>query len=47
MPGFPRVLISVAEAYRDRRDDINATSTSNSERTRTRQHRRRFGTGDW
>src|SRR6476659_8504316 len=24
MPGFPRVLISVAEAYRDRRDDINA-----------------------
>jgi len=28
MPGFPRVLISVAEAYRDRRDDINATSTS-------------------
>ena len=28
MPGFPRVLISVAEAYRDRPDDINATSTS-------------------
>jgi len=28
MPGFPRVLISVAEAYRDRPDDINATSAS-------------------
>src|SRR5215813_8718173 len=28
MPGFPRVLISVAEAYRDRVDDIKATSTS-------------------
>ena len=28
MPGFPRVLISIAEAYRNRLDDINATSTS-------------------
>ena len=28
MPGFPRVLISVAEAYRDRRDDIAETGTS-------------------
>jgi uncharacterized protein YyaL (SSP411 family) len=28
MPGFPRVLISVAEAYRDRKDDIAETSTS-------------------
>jgi uncharacterized protein YyaL (SSP411 family) len=28
MPGFPRVLISVAEAYRDRRNDIAETSTS-------------------
>jgi len=28
MPGFPRVLISVAEAYRDRPEDITATSTS-------------------
>lgn len=28
MPGFPRVLISVAEAYRDRREDITQTSTS-------------------
>ncbi len=28
MPGFPRVLISVAEAYRDRRDDIVETGTS-------------------
>ena len=28
MPGFPRVLISVAEAYRDRPEDISATSTS-------------------
>ena len=26
MPGFPRVLISVAEAFRDRRDDIAETS---------------------
>jgi uncharacterized protein len=26
MPGFPRILISVAEAYRDRRDDIAETS---------------------
>ena len=28
MPGFPRVLISVAEAYRDREDDIRETGTS-------------------
>ena len=28
MPGFPRVLISVAEAYRDRPDDIAETGTS-------------------
>src|SRR5258705_4871003 len=28
MPGFPRVLISVAEAYRDRLADITETSTS-------------------
>ena len=28
MPGFPRVLISVAEAYRDRRSDIAGTSAS-------------------
>ena len=28
MPGLPRVLISVAEAYRDRPEDISATSTS-------------------
>ena len=28
MPGFPRVLISVAEAYRDRPDDVAETSTS-------------------
>src|SRR5688572_7553746 len=28
MPGFPRVLISVAEAYRDRPDDIRETSSS-------------------
>ncbi|HEY2963939.1 MAG TPA: thioredoxin domain-containing protein [Pyrinomonadaceae bacterium] len=28
MPGFPRVLISVAEAYRDRPDDIVETGTS-------------------
>jgi uncharacterized protein len=28
IPGFPRVLISVAEAYRDRPEDISATSTS-------------------
>ena len=28
MPGFPRVLISVAEAYRDRQNDIAETSTS-------------------
>ncbi|HJP91681.1 MAG TPA: thioredoxin domain-containing protein [Pyrinomonadaceae bacterium] len=28
MPGFPRVLISVAEAYRDRRDDIVETGAS-------------------
>jgi uncharacterized protein YyaL (SSP411 family) len=28
MPGFPRVLISVAEAYRDRKDDIVETGTS-------------------
>jgi uncharacterized protein len=28
MPGFPRVLISVAEAYRDRREDIVETGTS-------------------
>ena len=26
MPGFPRILISVAEAYRDKRDDIAETS---------------------
>ena len=26
MPGFPRVLISVAEAYRDKRSDIDQTS---------------------
>src|SRR5215210_5014927 len=28
MPGFPRVLISVAEAYRDRPDEIRETGTS-------------------
>ena len=28
MPGFPRVLISVAEAYRERQDDIRQTGTS-------------------
>ena len=28
MPGFPRVLISIAEAYRDRQDDIHETGTS-------------------
>jgi uncharacterized protein len=28
MPGFPRVLISVAEAYRDRKSDIVETGTS-------------------
>ena len=28
MPGFPRLLISVAEAYRDRQDDIRETGTS-------------------
>ncbi|HET9524664.1 MAG TPA: thioredoxin domain-containing protein, partial [Pyrinomonadaceae bacterium] len=28
IPGFPRVLISVAEAYRDRQDDIVASGTS-------------------
>ena len=28
MPGFPRVLISVAEAYRDRQEDIVETGTS-------------------
>ena len=28
IPGFPRVLISVAEAYRDRPDDIAETGTS-------------------
>ena len=28
MPGFPRVLISVAEAYRERPEDISATSSS-------------------
>jgi uncharacterized protein YyaL (SSP411 family) len=28
IPGFPRVLISVAEAYRDRRSDIAETGTS-------------------
>lgn len=28
MPGFPRVLISVAEAYRDRQDDIRETGVS-------------------
>lgn len=28
MPGFPRVLISIAEAYRDRQDDIRETGTS-------------------
>jgi uncharacterized protein len=28
MPGFPRVLISIAEAYRDRRSDIAETSRS-------------------
>jgi uncharacterized protein len=28
IPGFPRVLISVAEAYRDRRDDIVETGAS-------------------
>jgi uncharacterized protein YyaL (SSP411 family) len=28
MPGFPRVLISIAEAYRDRPDDIAETGTS-------------------
>jgi uncharacterized protein len=28
MPGFPRVLIGVSEAYRDRKDDIVETGTS-------------------
>src|SRR5829696_1247584 len=28
MPGFPRVLISIAEAYRDRQDEIRETGTS-------------------
>jgi len=28
MPGFPRILIGVAEAYRDRQDDIRETGTS-------------------
>jgi uncharacterized protein len=28
MPGFPKVLIGVAEAYRDRQDDIRETGTS-------------------
>src|SRR4030095_4588521 len=28
MPGFPRVLISVAEAYRDRPEDVARTTTS-------------------
>ncbi|HEX6729075.1 MAG TPA: thioredoxin domain-containing protein [Pyrinomonadaceae bacterium] len=28
MPGFPRVLISVAEAYHERPDDVRETSTS-------------------
>ena len=28
MPGFPRVLIGVAEAYRDKQDDIRETGTS-------------------
>src|SRR5687767_8023843 len=28
MPGFPRVLMSVAEAYRERPDDIQQTATS-------------------
>src|ERR1051326_816765 len=28
IPGFPRILISVAEAYRDRKDDIAETSAS-------------------
>ena len=28
MPGFPRVLIGVAEAYRDRQDDIRETGAS-------------------
>ena len=28
MPGFPRVLIGVAEAYRDRQEDIRETGTS-------------------
>ncbi|HEX5882906.1 MAG TPA: thioredoxin domain-containing protein, partial [Pyrinomonadaceae bacterium] len=28
LPGFPRVLISVAEAYRDRQDDIRETGAS-------------------
>ena len=28
MPGFPRVLISVAEAYRERQDDIRETGVS-------------------
>ncbi len=28
MPGFPRVLLSVAEAFRERRDDISNTTSS-------------------
>ncbi len=28
MPGFPRILMGVAEAYRDRQDDIRETGTS-------------------
>ena len=28
MPGFPRVLISISDAYRERRDDVKETSES-------------------
>ncbi|MFN0119008.1 MAG: thioredoxin domain-containing protein [Blastocatellia bacterium] len=28
MPGFPRILISIAEAWRDRRDDINESAAA-------------------
>jgi uncharacterized protein YyaL (SSP411 family) len=41
MPGFPRVLISVAEAYRDRQDEIVANGT-----TLLRELRRLSESGD-
>ena len=44
MPGFPRVLISVAEAYRDRPEDITQTSTSLLEGLRRLSENTRQGT---